>query len=60
MTHPNDPDLTFTVDVHHSDTKGETYSIHNVYYKNVDVTKFTIEYAAHLFEQWENELNDNL
>lgn len=58
MTHPNDPNLTFSVDVHPRDD-GDRYSIHAVFYKDLNITKFVAKYCPKLFSEWETSLYEH-
>jgi hypothetical protein len=59
MTHPNNPDLSFSVDVHRRDNNDDRYSIHAVFYKNENITEFVAKYAPHLFLEWETSLYEH-
>ena len=59
MKHPNDPNLTFLVDVHPRDGDDDRYSIHAVFYREKNVTNFVVKYCPHLISEWETSLYEH-
>ena len=73
MFHPSNPSLAFDIKIQPAERKSgewmcslgspplpERKFIEAAFYKGVDITEFVNEYADHLFEKWEEEINYSL